>query len=95
MTKSGLTHIWRNLLRRIRWREYTHTRDAIVRHFGFVRHDAIKFADIQECLRYPEMVFDVIVIRLKNGTEVRWLDRDGTLINALEEAGFSCRQWEG
>jgi hypothetical protein len=61
----------------------------IVRHRGLFTCDEIHVDDIVEWSVVPEMGFDVVTISLRNGTPVRWLDTDDSLLGTLRRHAAS------
>jgi hypothetical protein len=55
----------------------------IVQHHGWLSRTLIPVESIESWSAYPEMIFDVVCVREKDGTERVLLDSDGKLQDIL------------
>jgi hypothetical protein len=61
----------------------------VLRHRGLFTCDEIRVDDIVGWSVVPEMVFDIVTIWLRDGTVVRWLDTDDSLLETLRQHAAS------
>jgi hypothetical protein len=72
-------------LRRIGRDRYTLCDGQIVQQRGLFHRDAIDLANIVSWYVHYEMVFDCVVLSLRDGCEAVWLDYDNDLLSILGE----------
>ena len=62
------------------------TNDTLVRHRGHLWSEETKLCDLAKWHAAPEMCFDIVCLRLSNGTVLRWCDDTGKLAAMLRSA---------
>jgi len=83
-----------HLITRLFWRylkvgKYETCGESIVMHRGPFKKVEIHAGEIVKWSVYPEMVFDVVHIVLKNGDYLVWLDEHNDLLTALRALAAS------
>ena len=76
--RSRLDHAWKNDVYELRGPE-------ILRGRAGRPGNRLRVKDVKEWQIYPEMGFDVVIIDLVNGEQVRWIDVYGDLISILRK----------
>ena len=76
---------WFGRLRSLGHERYTLGSGQIIRRRGLFRHDAVDVAGIVGWHVHFEMVFDCVVLCLREGNELLWLDYDNGLLSILRE----------
>lgn len=83
MIRRLFAAITSGLSRALRIGAYTVEGELLTKRDGLWRTKSINLGDIRSWACFPEMVFDIVEIRLKTGESLRWLDACGGLTRAL------------
>lgn len=68
--------------------------NVIVHHYAWLRQEQIPVEGIESWSAFPEMIFDVVCIRMNDGTEAVLCDDDGNLQDILSRTLRKQTGWE-
>jgi len=79
----------RTMKRVLRCSEYTLADSAIIWREGWRKTERVEISQISFVRVVPEMVFDIVILHLKDGRELRWIDPYGELTRLLHRIGVT------